>query len=388
MRGMRGMGILFAAIGFLLSGYYATWQVALLDRGFSLAQLATLLAVANGISISIDVPAGFLADRIGHKISVLAGLVVYALGFMFPAAYAGASGIVLMVILIAVGDALIEGALDSWVADVKVADGHAVTNHSFMGLDQLQRLGMIVGAIVVPGAISLLGNPRQLSWSIYSALAVGVIALAAALPKGIERSATHSGNKPHLSDLVGHLREPTLLILLGGAFLFGMSDGAIQSGFWARTKELGISDPIWLGIIQSSMSLSRVIGLQAWKKSKHVESSKVPAIALIGSSVFFGAFALGLLGKVSILFWMARITVLSAFFAAQRTLVQRLYSESKWRATVASATSTLTQVGVICFSGALGFTKGITASVVCVAGAVLTLMAGVVYLRLAKRIGH
>lgn len=381
------MAFLFTAIGFLLSGYYATWQVALLERGFSLAELASLLAVANFISISVDVPTGMIADRIGHKFSVLAGLVVYALGFLCPVMIAGPYGIAATVISIAVGDALVEGALDSWVADVKAAQGSAISNHSYMGLDQLQRLGMIAGAIVVPSFISYIGDPVRWSWSIYSILSVVVLVIAFRIPRGRVQKLSKVESKPQLSDLVGHLREPVLLMLLAGAFIFGLSDGALQTGFWPRVKELNITDPLWLGVIQSSMSLSRVVGLQLWKRSKNVESIRIPGIALLGSGVFYGLFAAGLLGKASIAFWMLRIVVLSAFFSAQRVLIQKLYSESKWRATVASGASTMTQIGVILFSlavGVFGVKLGITSGAVLATGAVLTFVAGGVYLK----VGH
>ena len=140
---------------------------------------------------------------------------------------------------------------------------------------------------------------------------------------------------------------------------------------------------MWLGIIQSSMSLSRLFGLQAWKKSKHVESAKVPSLALIGSSVFFALFAVGVFGKLSIVFWMLRIAILSAYFSAQRTLVQRLYAESRWRATVASAASSITQIGVIVFSGTVGLFGGTSALLICLLGAVITCVAGGCYVRVA-----
>ena len=72
-------------------------------------------------------------------------MAIYAMSFVFPASSTSALALAAAVIGIAIGDALIEGSLESWVADVQRVEKGAVTNRQYMTLDQYQRGGMELG---------------------------------------------------------------------------------------------------------------------------------------------------------------------------------------------------------------------------------------------------
>ena len=103
---MKKMSLFFMGLGFLLAGYYATWQGNLLARGFEFHQIGTLIAISTALSLVIDLPTSWFADRLGHKFTVLLGIGVYALGFLVPAVYSDALAVVVAVFSIALGDAL------------------------------------------------------------------------------------------------------------------------------------------------------------------------------------------------------------------------------------------------------------------------------------------
>jgi predicted MFS family arabinose efflux permease len=130
------------------------------------------------------------------------------------------------------------------------------------------------------------------------------------------------------------------------------------------------------------MSLSRLAGLQAWKRSGKAEASWVPSAALIGSAVFFAAFAVVGSPYAALAIWFARIAVLSAYFAALRGLIQRNFKDSPWRAALASVVGTVTQVGVIVGAGLMGFALSfVTASTMLAIGAGLTALSAILFLR-------
>jgi MFS family permease len=382
---MKKMVWLFGALGFLLAGYYATWQVNLLTRGFEIQHIATLIAISTGLSLVIDVPTGVLADRIGHKKTVLAGILVYCAGFLVPALASDAFAVAVAVVTIAVGDALIEGALESWTADIQSAEGGTITNHQFMSLDQAQRFGMILGAIAIPGLVSLSGATVQASWFFYVGAGLLVFVLAKSIPAAKEVSKVGQ-KKPTVFGLIAEARSPGMIFILVATFVYGLSDATIQVGFWPRIKELGISEPILLGLIQSGMSLSRLAGLQTWKRSGRAEATYVPSVALIGSSVFFVAFSIVGSPYGALMLWFVRVAILSAYFAALRGLIQRRFKDSPWRAALASVVGTATQVGVICGSAVLGFVPGLDAGWVLILGSGLCVLSGFMFLWARKGI--
>lgn len=378
---MKKMTWLFGALGFLLAGYYATWQANLLARGFEFHQIGTLIALATTLSVVIDVPTSLFADRIGHKLTVVLGIAIYALGFLVPGISSNSMAVVAAVIVIAVGDALLEGALESWTADIQRTEHGKITNHHYMGLDQAQRLGMIIGAVAIPGVASLMGSPVRASWFIYSGAAILVCLFAKSLPKGREISEVKVAKKAALPELLSHARSPLVWLLVAGAFFFGMSDATNQIAFWPKIKELGIAEPILLGMIQSGMSLSRLLGLQGWKASGKTERPWIAGASLIASSIFFLVFAFAGSAVLALIAWFLRIAIVSAYFSALRGLIQRTFQESSWRATVSSGIGTVAQIGTIVLSSGVGFFgSNLSASTVCLLGSALTLTAGAIFI--------
>jgi len=356
---MRKVAVLFFLLGFTLSGYYATWQIQLLNRGYSISQLALLLTIANIVAISIDVPTSALADKIGHKIAVMMGICIYALGFLMPSLSSHPSALAATVIMIAIGDGLIEGALESWTADIKSASGKDLINTKhFMGLDQSQRIGMIFGAFAVPGLISALGVSTTGAWLPYCILSAGTAVFTMRMSPGTVLSVKAESNHsmpvtPSYLKLLTSMQSSTLLILFLASFAFGVSDGAVQLGFWPRMKQVGLSDVALLGIIQASMSLARLISLEGWKRFRIGISLYILPLSLFGASLFSILFC-AVESKYALAgIWLLRIAMLAPFFAAQRSYIQTLQRSSGWRATVASAVSTSSTIGCISFT-ALG----------------------------------
>lgn len=383
---MKLITILFILLGFLLSGFYATWQMQLLQRGFSVQNIATLIGVSTMISLLIDVPAGVWADRIGHKKSVIFGLLLYVFGFFGAGMNEGALYLASGVILITIGGALIEGALESWSADLQKSQATGISAKNFMGLDQAQRFGMITGAIFVPFIASTLFESDFRSWAVYGVLALVVLVFAFFIPKGIHDHSDSELKKPAIIELTGHMKEGSLWMLAGGALFFGLSDATVQISFWPRMKEFNITEPVVLGFIQSGMSLSRIIGLQFWKRIKISESVYLPAICLAFSGIAYGVFSLASSPISALAMWFIRIAIFSAYFSSINSMVQKLYVKSGWRATIVSGLGTVAQLGTIGMTFSIGKLFSLSTVQLSFLGAGFALVSSMFYyLRAARR---
>ena len=87
----------------------------------TLFEVATLAAVFEASIIIFELPTGIMADRIGRKLSILAGFAAYVLSgaaFIFLQNF---EGFLLAEILFGLGESLISGALDALAAAGKVA---------------------------------------------------------------------------------------------------------------------------------------------------------------------------------------------------------------------------------------------------------------------------
>lgn len=364
-----------------MSGYYATWQASLLDRGFNVSNIATLIAISVACALIFEVPSGIFADKLGHKKAVLVGYGIYVVGFLVPSISLHPLSLAVTVIVVSIGEAVIEGAMDAWCSDVQRVSSGKVTSHAFMSFDQSQRIGMVTGGLVVPGFIAHLGHNLHGGWFVYAIIAAVILLYALRIPAGEPNKREHASHTLGILELKGHLGSKTLLTLLGCSFLYGLSDGANQTAFWPRLKEIGVSTPMILGFIQSGMSLSRATGLYFWKRTRLVESMRLPAIALIGSSIFFILFAVSSNPLFALPIWFMRILILSAFFSAQRGLIQKIYGNSKWRATITSAVATTCQLGTITLTSAIGLAGNLSVTTICYVGGSLSLIAGMLYLR-------
>ena len=63
-----------------MHGLYLVWLVH--ERGFSPALVATVLAAGDLCVLALDVPAGWAADRLGHRRSLITGSFTQVCGML------------------------------------------------------------------------------------------------------------------------------------------------------------------------------------------------------------------------------------------------------------------------------------------------------------------
>src|SRR5688572_10799893 len=104
-----------------MHGLYLVWLVG--ERGFSPGLVATILAAGDLAVFVLEVPTGWLADRIGHRTSLIAGSLVQVAG-MLAFWFAGdAMGLLVASLLVALGDAFRSGADEALIYRTCVALG-------------------------------------------------------------------------------------------------------------------------------------------------------------------------------------------------------------------------------------------------------------------------
>src|SRR5688572_5895131 len=91
-----------------MHGLYLLWWVG--ERGISPAIVAAILVAGDLALIVLEVPAGWFADRFGHRTSLITGSLFQVLGMIACWLGRGVPELVLASVLVAVGDAFRSGA--------------------------------------------------------------------------------------------------------------------------------------------------------------------------------------------------------------------------------------------------------------------------------------
>jgi len=369
-----------------MAGYFATWQANLLDRGWNLSELALLVSVSLTLGLVLDIPFGIFADRIGNKKTVLFAFIVFAVGFLVPTLSVHPVPLASLVIMIAIGNALLSGALESWSADLQSRETKKVSTRFFLGLDQFQRLGMISGALTLPFLTSKISSGNSSTWGIYFIVALGVLLVAIKIP-----DVKHKVASKDLASAGSSFFNSKIALLACGFIFYGFSDGIVQVAFWPKMVNAGIESLFGLGLIQASMSAARMIGGEVWKRTRFIESDRAPTIALLLSAVPFYFFSYSSGPVESGFIWLVRIFLLSLYFPAVSNALQHTFKGNKNRVAILSLMSTLGVIGSILVSAGVGvisrdneMKSGIVLDSLIVFGAVSSVVAGLCLVRIKR----
>lgn len=91
-----------------MHGVYLLWWVQ--EKDISPAVVATILAAGDLALIGLELPTGWLADRFGHRASLIVGSLVQVLGMVWCWLGEGVPGLLTASVLVALGDAFRSGA--------------------------------------------------------------------------------------------------------------------------------------------------------------------------------------------------------------------------------------------------------------------------------------
>src|SRR5262249_33598153 len=91
-----------------MHGLYLLWWVQ--ERHVPAAIVAALMAAGDLAVFLAEVPTGWFADRVGHRVSLVVGSAVPVFGILFCWFGRGVPGVLAACIVIALGDAFRSGA--------------------------------------------------------------------------------------------------------------------------------------------------------------------------------------------------------------------------------------------------------------------------------------
>lgn len=91
-----------------MHGLYLLWWVQ--EKQVPPATVAAILAAGDLALLSLELPTGWFADRVGHRASLIAGSAVQVVGMIWCWLGEGVPGLVTATVLVALGDAFRSGA--------------------------------------------------------------------------------------------------------------------------------------------------------------------------------------------------------------------------------------------------------------------------------------
>jgi MFS family permease len=140
-----------ASLEGVMHGLYLVWLVQ--ERGFAPALVATVLAAGDLCVFALEIPTGWVADRLGHRRSLIIGSSVQVCGMVAFWLAAGAPSLLAASLLVAIGDAFRSGADEALLYRSCVALGREDDFQVIESRTRSVSLMALVGLLVGGGAL-------------------------------------------------------------------------------------------------------------------------------------------------------------------------------------------------------------------------------------------
>lgn len=194
----------------------------LLAHGLSLPQVALLKAVQAAVILVADLPAGFLADKFGRRLSLQAGVVAACLWMSFTAYAPSTVWLFIGEVFNGISLALMNGAYEAKLAEAVEQESNTLSLRKAFGTTaQYSFVGMAIAALI--GGTFVPPSSAIPWWAAASALLVLLLTSPWLLPPDFKRSVAPK-NRSDLSTVAaivrrsvpsGTLRVVTLSVIVG-----------------------------------------------------------------------------------------------------------------------------------------------------------------------------
>ncbi|MEP7308286.1 MAG: MFS transporter [Acidobacteriota bacterium] len=239
----------------VMHGLYLLWWVE--ERHVSPALVAAILAAGDLAITLLEVPTGWLADRCGYRLSLIAGSAVQVAGMICCWLGQGVPSLLAACLLVALGDGLRSGADQALLYDTCVARGRP---------EDFQRIEARTGAVQTAAMVGLvlLGGVIVETWGFAAGwiaetvlCAIGLaIAWAMVEPSAIDgRIVPDAPADSPMPAVAGGFLWALLTLTLPAALLSG---AATAVSFWAQTT--GGRAPQHLTVLVAAMALAEAAG--------------------------------------------------------------------------------------------------------------------------------
>lgn len=244
----RGLVVLLVDTFFMWGGFFMVVPLIAVhyveDRGFAVAAVGLVLAVRQSVQQGLTLFGGMLADRLGTKWLICAGLLLRGLGFGAMAWATTFSTLLLTATLAALGGALFEAPRSAALAAI-VEEGRRARVYALSGT--IGGLGTTVGTFV--GALLL-----RYDFALVALAAGGCFLLTTAITALFLPSVRVATERQRLTAGVGlALRDRPFVIFVG-----------LLMGYWFMWTQLTISLPlVGRAISGTNDAVSWLYGLNA-----------------------------------------------------------------------------------------------------------------------------
>jgi MFS family permease len=166
------------------------WIVYLLDQGFSYQVIGAALAV-NGLSMAIlEVPTGALADAVSRKLSVLAGLIGFALVLLIIPLITNPLVLTGVFAVWGFPITLVSGAAEAWVVDnLRAEHREDLIKEYYVKNTSLRSFGSILAALLSGLVVSFFSMDAL--WYLYGAAMLMSVVILGIQTEHFERKKIH-----------------------------------------------------------------------------------------------------------------------------------------------------------------------------------------------------
>jgi DHA3 family tetracycline resistance protein-like MFS transporter len=363
-------GSLFATVQMV---YFAT---RVTGDPFQLALIWTIFQISV---LLFEIPTGVIADTYSRRLSVILGFLVTGLGSLLVGACQTYSLVLLGMVILGIGDALLSGALDAWIAD---EIGNERAGPAYMRGSQVAQVAILAGIPIgtALGTIAL-NVPILLSGALYLLLA---LFLTRAMPeRGFQpiprelRRSWHTMFSTFKEGVLLVRGRSVLVAILGISAVAGLASAGYESLWTANMLQnvafptIGNFEPIvWFGGINAAVSIMSLIGIELLRRRVDVSSQTVivQTLMVTASLSTMCMIVFGLAG----VFWLAAAAhSLSYSLRIASSPVFKVWInqnvESSVRATVLSVDNQINYLGRIAggpIIGAIGSAISLKAALV------------------------
>jgi len=266
-----------------MDGLYLLWWVQ--ERGVSPAVVAAILALGDLAVIAFELPTGWLADRFGHRRSLIVGSSVQAIGMLWCWLGQGIAGLVTASLLVALGDAFRSGADQALVYRscrvVRRERDFQRIEARTRATEQIVLVGLILAGGVIVGSFGFAAG-----WIAEAALSAIGLTIACAMTE-----------PPAVADPIAVGRVPVerprilstaMFVLIVPAALLG--GAAAAASFLAQTT--GATDPQRLTALVATIALAEAAGAALAARAPAAGARLQTLLALSGALVFGAAMAI------------------------------------------------------------------------------------------------
>src|SRR5262245_52912939 len=260
-----------------MHGLYLLWWVQ--EKQMSPAVVAATLAAGDLAILVLEVPTGWVADRFGHRFSLILGSAVQTVGMLACWLGNGVLGLVGATVLVGIGDCFRSGADQALLYRTCVALGRESEFQRIEARTQAVRLAALVGLVLTGGVVvSTLGFAA--GWIAETALAFVGLVIACAMVEPPAAPHPEEDDAARGPSSAARVTIASLLLLMAPAAFLGVAASVLS--FVAQTT--GHGTPGDMTLLVAALTLAEAAGSAAAMRATGAGVGVQQMLAALGAA--------------------------------------------------------------------------------------------------------